>query len=204
MLTLCVSALVFSILPYRLAAQFAEFPVCVQPLLNRNFPPSCLSLSLTVQNTCLCQNANAFGSALVKAVNQECGCTDLQETAQLTEAYCNQVGIDIGPAFDVFIQDDTPCGGGSSGGPSVSATSSGGSGGGATTTGSGGSTVTVSVGGGDTSTTAAGAASTGSASGSNTAGSTTKSSGANKRLSIEQIVGIVVIGITEGMLALRY
>ena len=204
MLTLYVSALVFSILPYQLAAQFAAFPVCVQPLLNRNFPPSCLSLSLTVQNTCLCQNANAFGSSLVKAVNQECGCPDLQETAQLTEAYCNQVGIDIGPAFDVFIQDNTPCGGGSGGGPSVSATASGGSGGGATTTGSGGSTVTVSVGGGDTSTTAGGVASTGSAGGSNTAGSTTSSSSANERFSIEQTVGIMVIGITGGMLALRY
>ena len=97
MLTLCALALVFSILPYRLAAQFAAFPVCVQPLLNRNFPPSCLSLSLVDQNTCLCQDANAFGSTLVKAVNQECGCADLQETAQLTEAYCNQVGVDSGP-----------------------------------------------------------------------------------------------------------
>ena len=206
MLTLCASALVFAVLPFRLAAQFAAFPVCVQPLLNRNFPPSCLSLSLVDQNTCLCQDANAFGSALVKAVNQECGCADLQETAQLTEAYCNQVGVDVGPAFDVFIQDDTPCGGGSGGGgSSVSATL--GSGGGATRTGSGGSTVTVSVGGGGTSTTAAGGGtSTGSAgSGGNTGGSSTsKSSGANeRRLAVAQIVGVVVIGVTGGMLALR-
>ncbi|MCJ1457572.1 hypothetical protein MMC28_007940 [Mycoblastus sanguinarius] len=222
MLTLFASALVFSLLPHPLAAQFAAYPVCVQPLLNQNFPASCLSLSLVAQNTCLCQDADAFGSTLVKAVNQECGCADLQETAQLAEAYCTQVGVDIGPAFGVFIQDNTPCGGSSSGSSGVSATGSGGSGGGATSTGSGGSTVTVSAGGGGTSTgsgastvtvgasgggtssIAGGGASTGSAGGGTTAGSTTKNSGANDRLAVEQIVGIVVIGVTGGMLALLW
>lgn len=66
-----------------------------------------LSLSLAAQNTCLCQDANAFGSALVTGIYQQCGCIDLEETVQLAEAYCTQVGIDISPAFSVFLEDNT-------------------------------------------------------------------------------------------------
>ena len=119
-------------------AQFAAYPACVQPILNQNFPAECLSDSLAAQNTCLCQNANAFGSSLVTALNKQCGCTDLQTTVQLTTSYCNQVNIDIGPAFDVFIKDNTQCS--SSASPSASPSSGSNS-----NSNSGGSTVIETV-----------------------------------------------------------
>ena len=96
------------------------------------------------QNTCLCQDANAFGSALVTGIYPQCGCADLEETVQLAEAYCTQIGIDIGPAFSVFIQDNTKCGGSTGSGASTgtgSGTSTGT--GGSTSTGTGGGTSTV-------------------------------------------------------------
>ena len=127
------------------AAQFNIYPACVQPLLNGIFPANCLSLSLTAQNTCLCSDAATYASALVKGIYQACGCTDLQTTLQLASAYCTQVGIDVGPAFSVFVQDDTPCSGGTGTGTSA---------------GSGGST---SVAAGSTGTATAGVASAGTA-----------------------------------------
>jgi hypothetical protein len=178
------TSLVFFLLARLSAAQFAAYPSCVQPLLYRSFPASCLSLSLAVQNTCLCKDANAFASASVTAIYQQCGCADLEVTVQLTEAYCSQVGIDIGPAFSVFIQDDTPCGGstGSGAGTAISVgTSTLGSG----ATGTGTSVGTSTHGSGDTSTGTGGA----------------KGSDANKGLVIGQIVEIVV-GVTGGILAL--
>jgi hypothetical protein len=105
------TSLVFFLLARLSAAQFAAYPSCVQPLLYSAFPASCLSLSLAVQNTCLCKDANAFASASVTAIYQQCGCADLKVTVQLTEAYCSQVGVDVGPAFSVFTRDNTPCGG---------------------------------------------------------------------------------------------
>ncbi len=177
MLTLFVS-LVFFLLTRLSAAQFDAYPSCVQPLLYAAFPASCLSLSLAAQNTCLCQDANAFGSAFVTGIYRQCGCADLNETVQLSDAYCTQVGIDIGPAFTVFIQDDTACGGSS--GSSAS-------------TGTGTATSTSTATGGSTSTVTADSTSTG-------AGGTQKS-GANSRLIVEQIVQIVV-GVTGGILAL--
>lgn len=191
-------SLVFFFLARLSAAQFAAYPTCVQPLLYRDFPASCLSLTLAAQNTCLCQDANAFGSALVTGINQQCGCADLEETVQLAEAYCTQVGVDIGPAFSVFIQDNTACGGGSGSGASTStgsgtskttgsSTSTTGTGSG-TNTGTGGSTTTGTASkgtGGDTSTGSGG----------------TKNSGAKNRVLIEQIFEIV-IGVTGGILAL--
>jgi hypothetical protein len=114
-------SLVFFLLARLSAAQFAAYPSCVQPLLYNAFPASCLSLSLAVQNTCLCKKADAFGPAFVTEIYQQCGCADLEETVQIAEAYCSQVGIDIGPAFSVFIQDDTTCGGGTGGAKSSDA-----------------------------------------------------------------------------------
>ncbi|MCJ1377326.1 hypothetical protein MMC17_000420 [Xylographa soralifera] len=105
-------------------AQFNVYPVCVQPLLTGIFPANCLSLSLAAQNTCLCTDASTYGNALVKGLYQACGCTDLQTTLQLASAYCTQVGIDVGPAFGVFVQDDTPCSGGTGTGTSAAAGSS--------------------------------------------------------------------------------
>ena len=175
MLTLFVS-LVFFLLTRLSAAQFDAYPSCVQPLLYAAFPASCLSLSLAAQNTCLCQDANAFGSAFVTGIYRQCGCADLEETVQLSDAYCTQVGIDIGPAFTVFIQDDTTCGDNSRSGASTGT-------GTATSTATGVST------------------STGTADGTSTGAGGTKNSGANNRLIVEQIVQIVV-GVTGGILAL--
>ena len=184
------ASLVFFLLARLSAAQFAAYPSCVQPLLYGAFPASCVSLSLAAQNTCLCQDANAFGSALVTGIYQQCGCADLEETVQLAEAYCTQVGIDIGPAFSVFIQDNTKCG--STGSGASTGTGSG------TSTGTGGSTSTGTVEG--TSTGTGRSTSTGTGGGTST-GAGTKNSGANKRLIVEQIVEIVV-GVTAGILAL--
>ena len=50
------------------------------------------------------QDANAFGSALVTGIHQQCGCADLEEIVQLAKAYCTQVGIDIGPTFSFFLK----------------------------------------------------------------------------------------------------
>jgi hypothetical protein len=144
---------------------------------------------------------------MVPIIAQKCGCADLTQTIQLTNAYCAQVGIDTGPAFDVFVQDDTTCstGGGSTGsGIGSSATSTvgnnaatgtsatvvptstqGSSSSDTSTQGSGGATVTV---------TAAAPGSTGTAS--------PKSSDANRGLIIEEIVGIGVGVVMGGMLAL--
>ncbi|MCJ1389700.1 hypothetical protein MMC18_002557, partial [Xylographa bjoerkii] len=101
------------------AAQFDVYPTCVQPLLDGIFPVNCLSLSLAAQNTCLCSDASTYANALVKGLYQACGCTDLQTTLQLATAYCAQVGIDVGPAFGVFVQDDTPCSSGTGTGTSA-------------------------------------------------------------------------------------
>lgn len=170
------ASLVFFSLTRLSAAQFAAYPSCAQPLLYRAFPATCVSLSLAAQNTCLCQNANAFGSALVTGLYQQCGCADLEETVQLAEAYCTKVGIDIGPAFSVFINDNTKCGGNT---------------GSAASTGSGNGTSTGTAGG----------PSAGNSGSTNTGAGGVKTSGANKRLDIEQIVAIVV-GVTGGILAL--
>jgi hypothetical protein len=194
------TSLLFFLLARLSAAQFAAYPTCVQPLLYSSFPASCLSLSLALQNTCLCQHANAFASTFVTDINQQCGCTDLEETVQLTEVYCSQVGIDIGPAFSVFIQDDTACGGGTDSGGSTSVsvgTSTLGSG--DTSTGTGGGPVTVTV--GSTSTGTSGGTVTVTAGGTSTGTGGAKSSDANKGLVIGQIVEIVV-GVIGGILAL--
>ena len=192
MLKLLVSSLAFFLFPCLSAAQFAAYPVCVQPILTQAFPAKCLSSSLVAQNTCLCQNANAFGSAFVTTINQQCGCAALQETVQLTDAYCTQVGVDVGPAFSVFVQDNTPCGGS----PSSSASPSTGTG---TSTVIGSSTNTESV--VSTSTSTGGSTSESSGSASNTGTEPTKNSGANNRVVIEQVLNIVV-GVTGAILAL--
>ncbi|MCJ1436407.1 Ferredoxin-fold anticodon-binding domain-containing protein 1 [Xylographa pallens] len=101
------------------AAQFNGYPACVQPLLTRIFPANCLSLSLAAQNICLCTDASIYANALVKGLYQACGCADLQMTLQLSAAYCAQVDVDVGPTFSVFLQDDTPCSGGTGTGTSA-------------------------------------------------------------------------------------
>ena len=198
-------SLVFFFLARLSAAQFAAYPICVQPLLYRFFPASCLSLTLAAQNTCLCQDANASASSLVTGIYQQCGCADLQQTVQLTEAACSQVGIDVGPAFSVFTQDNTSCGGGGGGGSTGSSASAGtGSG---TSTNAGGSTSTgtpsgTSTGiGGSTSTGTANGASSGTGGHTSTGTGGTKNSGVNNRIIIEKIIEIV-IGVTGGILAL--
>ena len=189
------------------AAQFASFPVCVQPLLYRSFPAACLSYSLVAQNTCLCQNADAAGSAIVTAVFQACGCAALEQTSQLIAAYCAQVGIDTGPAFSVFIQDDTTCGAGTVSGGSATGMGASTPTGGSSSTGTavavstptGGITVTVA--GGSTPTPTGGNTVTVTAGSTSTPAAGTKTSGANKRLVVGQIVNIFV-GVTGGILAL--
>ena len=206
MLKLIASLLFFSLI-HLSTAQFNIYPVCVQPILSHSFPADCLSTSLAVQNTCLCNAADAAGSALVTAVFQACGCAALEQTSQLIASYCAQVGIDTGPAFNVFIQDDTTCGastvsaGSATGGSSntasavatVTVTPS------STTTAAGGNTVTVTA--GSTTTAAGGNTVTVTAGSTSTAVSGTKTSGANDRLVVGQIVEIVV-GITGAILVL--
>lgn len=172
------SSLTFFLLARLSTAQFAAYPSCVQPLLDKAFPASCLSLSLVAQNTCLCRDANAFGSAFVTVINQQCGCADLEVTVQLTEAYCSQVGVDVGPAFDVFVQDNTNCDDSTGSGTNTD------------------SSVPTSTLGSSISTPSA---SSSSSTGAGTGGS--KSSDANKGLVFGQIVEIVVMA-TGGILAL--
>jgi hypothetical protein len=202
------TSLVFSLLACLSAAQFAVYPICVQPLLYSAFPASCLSVFLSAQNTCLCKAADAFGSDFVTGIYQKCGCADLQETVQLASAYCTQVGIDIGPAFGVFIQDDTPCDGSTGSGASTGIIV------GTTTTASSATSTSISVGpstqssgdtatgtGGGSSTQSSGDPTTGTSGGASTSTGSAKSSDANKGLIIGQIVEIVV-GVTGGILAL--
>ena len=225
------ASLVFLSLTRLSAAQFNSYPVCVQPLLYRSFPASCLSFSLVQQNTCLCQDAATFGSTFISGIAQACGCADLETTTQLTVAYCNQVGIDLGPAFDVFIQDDTTCDGGTGSGSTVTGGASTPAGGSTATvatnvatTPTGGSPGTSTGGGistptGGISTPAGGSTNAGNGGGGSTptggntvtvtaGGSTStvtagsKTSGANTRLVIEPIVGIVV-GVSAAFLALQ-
>jgi hypothetical protein len=200
MLKPLVSSLLFFLLARSSTAQFAAYPSCVQSILTDSFPAVCLSDSLAAQNTCLCKAANAAGNAFVQTIAQKCGCADLTQTIQLVNAYCAQVGIDTGPAFEVFVQDDTSCStGGGAGATStvgnnaatgtavvvVPTSTQGSSGGDTNTQGSGSATVTV---------TAAVPGSTSTAS--------PKSSDANRGLIIREIVGIGIGVITGGMLAL--
>jgi len=199
--------LVFSRLACLSAAQFAVYPTCVQPLLSSAFPASCLSLSLLVQNTCLCNAAASFGSDFVTGIYQKCGCADLQETVQLSSAYCSQVGIDLGPAFSVFVQNDTPCDGNTASGPGTGVIA------GTTTVGNGATSTSISVvtstqssgdttaGTGGGTSTSTGDTTTGTGGGASTSTGGAKTSDANKGLIIGQIVEIIV-GITGGILVL--
>ena len=168
-------SLVFFLLARSSTAQFNAYPSCVQPLLYKAFPASCLSLTLAAQNTCLCKDVNAFGVDFVTTIYNQCGCADLDETTQLTEAYCSQVGVDVGPALGVFIQDNTNCEDSSSFGAST-----------------GISVATVTVGSGSTTTAGSGATVTVTGGGPSAGTGSAKSSDANKELALGQIVEIIV------------
>ncbi|MCJ1404271.1 hypothetical protein MMC11_007496 [Xylographa trunciseda] len=189
------------------AAQFNVYPSCVRPLLDGIFPANCLSLSLAIQNTCLCTDASTYANALVKGLYQACGCADLQTTLQLSTAYCAQVGIDVGPAFSVFVQDDTPCssgtGTGTSAGSGGSTSLAGGSTGTATAvvastpTGSSPTPVTVFV----TSSPAGSSTNTAVGGGTTTVVVGPKNFAAHIRVPLVQVVEVVV-GVAGGILAL--
>lgn len=93
---------------------FSAFPECAQPLLTAAFPLDCFSTTLTAQNSCLCKAANAASNSIVSSIAQSCGCSTLTQTTQLINAYCLEVSINVGPAFEVAVQDDTNCGTGGS------------------------------------------------------------------------------------------
>jgi hypothetical protein len=181
-------SLVFFLLARLSAAQFSDYPTCVQPLLTKAFPARCLSQSLAAQNTCLCKGADAAASTVVRAIYQACGCAALEQTIQLSDAYCNQVDIDIGPAYSVYIEDDTPCG---------SSTGSG------TSTGTGSGTSTETGTGSGTSTNTGSGTNTNTGSGTNTGTGTVRTSGANKGLVNKQIFKIVVL-VAGGILSLGW
>jgi len=213
MLRLLASLVLLSLT--RLAtAQFNVYPACVQPLLDGIFPANCLSLSLVAQNTCLCTDASTYANALVKGLYQACGCADLKTTLQLATAYCSQIGIDVGPAFGVFVQDDTPCSSGTSTGTSAGTGGSTSVAGGSSSTAAGGTgTTTVVVASTPTSSTPAPVTVfvTSSPAGSSTStavggGTTTvvvapKNFAANIRVPLVQVVEVFV-GVAGGILAL--
>ncbi|MCJ1294697.1 hypothetical protein MMC34_006255 [Xylographa carneopallida] len=189
------------------AAQFNVYPTCIRPLLDSIFPANCLSLSLAAQNTCLCSDASTYANALVKGLYQACGCADLQTTLQLTTSYCAQVGIDVGPAFNVYLQNDTPCSGGTGAGTSAGSSGSttvvaGGTGTAtavvaSTPIGTNPAPVTVFV----TSTPPVSSTNTAVGGGTTTVVVAPKNFAANMRVPLVQVVEVVV-GVAGGMLAL--
>lgn len=99
---------------------FSAYPQCAQPILYGNAPASCdygdVGSETQLTNQCLCSN-RGFLTDSAKDIYANCGCSDLQASAQTNSDNCERTQVPSVLGVDDYVQAGagTACSGGGGG-----------------------------------------------------------------------------------------